>query len=394
MIYQCKRCGRDFTCDMQLSFCPFCGTAYFASASAPAPVSVTQRIVIGSDGERTVQEKYWRESRQMIHRVIHLLGESIPQFSEPRPDPDLRDSQIPKEYSAKELDIDGFFSRCRASSTGSFGTILSKYLGDLRDAFMIKSRILHRIHEALQNSRRDEIKALIEAGDLYAFEDEYSIHITEEERRICDFCYEAAQALDCVDPLSLRPVMRYAPEDDDWAKLEDDEVDFPQPSDLVPYEHLLNSLLALQDTLIQVVHSNSAFILSDMDFDVGENEDEDKRFNPAGFIPLLQELSTEDYDPIFGKAPDQLILVFSEAIARLSAYVNDLPGYLDWKSLCPEKEDQVLKRRLDNYKMSCIQHFLSDWQNALEQELDRAYQEQRIDMMQAASQIDQMTEEL
>ena len=41
--------------------------------------------------------------------------------------------------------------------------------------------------------------------------------------------------------------MRYAPEDDDWAKLDDGEVDFPQPSDLVPYEHLLNSLLALQD---------------------------------------------------------------------------------------------------------------------------------------------------
>ena len=222
----------------------------------------------------------------------------------------------------------------------------------------------------------------------------YSIHITEEERRICDFCYEAAQVLDCADPLSLRPVMRYAPEDDDWAKLDDDEVDFPQPSDLMPYEHLLNSLLALQDTLIQVVHSNSAFILSDMDFDVGENEDEDKRFDPAGFVPLLQELSTEDYDPIFGKAPDQLILVFSEAIARLSAYVNDLPGYLDWKSLCPEKEDQVLKRRLDDYKMSCIQHFLSDWQNALEQELDRAYQGQRIDMMQASSQIARMTEEL
>ena len=390
MIYQCKRCGRDFACDMQLSFCPFCGTAYFASASAPAPAPVTQRIVIGSDGERTVQDKYWRESRQMIRCAIRLMGESIPQFSEPRPDPP--DTKIPKEFDARELNIDGFFSRCRAASTGSFGTILGKYLGDLRNAFMIKSRILHRIHEALQNSRRDEIRVLIEAGDLHAFEDEYSIQITEEECRICDFCYEAAQALGCDDPLMLRPAMRYAPEDDDWARLDDDEADFPQPSDLEPYERLLSSLLALQDTLIQTVHSNSAFILANMGFDV--NEDEDEQFDPAVFIPLLQQLSAEDYDPIFGKAPDEMISTFSEAIARLTAFVNTLPDYLDWNALCPEKEDQVLKRRLDNYKTDCLQHFLSDWQCTLEQELDRAYQGQHIDMMQASSQIARMTEEL
>ena len=76
MIYSCRKCGREFQWEEAVSFCPFCGNAYasFAVAS-PSPAT---RVVIGSDSERTVQEKYWRMSHKEIDGTIRLLGALLP----------------------------------------------------------------------------------------------------------------------------------------------------------------------------------------------------------------------------------------------------------------------------------------------------------------------------
>lgn len=72
MVYSCKKCRRPFECPEAISYCPFCGTAYDGAVSAAT------RIVIGSDSERTVQERYWRQTDLEIQRMMRLLKEEIP----------------------------------------------------------------------------------------------------------------------------------------------------------------------------------------------------------------------------------------------------------------------------------------------------------------------------
>lgn len=72
MVYSCKKCRRSFECPDAISYCPFCGTAY------DGDVSGTTRIVIGSDSERTVQERYWRQTDLEIQRMLRLLKQELP----------------------------------------------------------------------------------------------------------------------------------------------------------------------------------------------------------------------------------------------------------------------------------------------------------------------------
>ena len=76
MLYSCKACGRGFDSSEGISFCPFCGTAY--QDSAPAQRETTTRIVIGSDSERTVQEKYWELTRGEIFELRIAWSAKIP----------------------------------------------------------------------------------------------------------------------------------------------------------------------------------------------------------------------------------------------------------------------------------------------------------------------------
>lgn len=68
--------GRGFDSSEGILFCPFCGTAY--QDSAPAQQETTTRIVIGSDSERTVQEKYWELTRGEIFRAEDRLERQNP----------------------------------------------------------------------------------------------------------------------------------------------------------------------------------------------------------------------------------------------------------------------------------------------------------------------------
>ena len=255
-----------------------------------------------------------------------------------------------------------------------------------------KSHILGNLHAAATDPRHAEIRESIDACDLSAFEDEHSVCIAKEESFICEICDQMAYLLGCHEPLALHPVLKYSPESDDWADMGNEEKTMPHLMDMKPYEHLMTTLLKLQDTLIQIVRSNSVIILSNIRFDIREIGEED--FDPESFVPQIKKLSAEDYDPIFGQSPEELLSVFSEAVARLSGFVNSLPDYQDWMALCPEENSQLLNRRLDMYKMGCLQQYLSDWQDALEREMDRAYQEQRADTVQVYERLKQIVDEL
>ena len=80
--YLCSRCGRVFSHEETLSFCPFCGTAY---SQAAQPIQTATRIVISSDSERTVQEKYWRSAQYTLRSFFYVLNKTaIPRHTEPQ----------------------------------------------------------------------------------------------------------------------------------------------------------------------------------------------------------------------------------------------------------------------------------------------------------------------
>ena len=388
MLYQCAKCGRGFSSDESLSFCPFCGTAYFSMSGSASPLITAQRIVIGSDSERTIQEKYWKESQQTIHGIIYKLKSALPRFSEERPENEHRDAML-DEYETEPLDVKTFISLRSVTSTAEFDAKFRKYLEKLQNTFLIKSKILEKLRAAQADPRHMNIKKLLESNNISLFEDAYSVQLKKEEAYISDVCSEIAEAIRCMDPGLLRPCLQYDPKEDEWFETDKEEEEDSWPQILEPYGELLKTIMAVKDVLIRVVEENSTFILSGMKY-YSDEEDDGEDFKPDVHISILKELAQEDYDPIFGQSPDELIAAFTEAVVRFSVFVNGLPDCEDWKYSCPEIDLPYYRELLDDYKISCLRNLINDWATNLDQELDKAYQEQRLDMITIYRAIEQI----
>ena len=95
MTYSCGKCGRTFDCREPIFFCPFCGAAYASGEMPPT------KIVIASDGGRTVQEEYWRKTGREIFKTLGLLE---------------KENSFWEKYSRQRIDLDDWSfrkSKCR-----------------------------------------------------------------------------------------------------------------------------------------------------------------------------------------------------------------------------------------------------------------------------------------
>lgn len=391
MNYQCMRCNKSFSCDENLLFCPFCGNAY--QATAVAPQVVTQRIVIGSDSERTIQEKYWKEAQTATNRILRNLKFSLPRYKEERPEDE--NSIIPKEYDEKELRISSFIALGHVTSAGEFKAKLNRYLKDLQKKFEIKSKIHHNLQRAIRENRALALgEKLLDRYKVADFEDQYTVRITQEEEYINNICLSLAEAMHCHASKEMIPALAYDPDNVNWAGYdepeEDEEAGYSLPESLSEYARLLEVLMEVSASLLKIVEENSTFILSSFS-DAIENLDEDEAFIPSDYIPQLNELAHEDYDPIFGKTPDEFLIVFAEAVYRLSWFIENLPSYQDWLYRCPEENTLFFNQLLDDYKIRCLRDLIDRWSSKLSQELDKTYQEQRLDMISLSQAIEQIS---
>ena len=389
MLYQCTRCGKEFSSDESLSFCPFCGSPY--AAAQPEHQVITQRVVIGTDGERAVQEKYWKATQNVLDRMMQNLRYSLPRFSQERPDCD-EEPKAPKELSEKKLDIHVFLSLSRVSSVAEFRMKLNRYLQSLQKLFDTKALILSKIQTAIREKMvLSKNERLLDRYTVSDFEDDYSIRVKEEKQFIDDFCVELAKAINCpsIDP--LRPLLKYDPQNDDWSGYDEDfdeEEEDAIPDTLDDYDRLLKVIFEARNALIKIVEENSTFILEPISNVATEVEEE--AFHPLQYIPRLQQLMLEDYDPIFGKTPDEFLTVFSEAVYQLSFFIMTLPTYDDWIYRCPQENLPYFRQLLDEYKLQTLKAYIDDWTESLQQELDKAYQEQRLDMLSVFQRIDKL----
>lgn len=325
MTYQCNRCGRAFSCDETISFCPFCGTAYALQSVVQQPV--TTRIVIGSDSEKTVQEKYWRMVRIELHDALASLDAQIP-------DGDEREE--------RQLDLDEWLhqqKKCRSAIQ----------FKQHCDAF------INKISSALTNAPLQ--------GD-----DPTPIDVDRIVKAIDQTCTALAASLDRTLLPDTLPVLSYEALPVDQSR----EQGVPRISEA--YHQLLHAVEEVRPVLYAILDENGVFVALSV---LGNLSPEDAvRRKPVELSAQLLELAQKDYDPLFGEEYDDFVQAFWEALLRLAYVVNNALAL-------PEQDENELA------KIDALQSYLADWRNVLNVMLDQIYQSQQQDMVQLHQKLQQ-----
>lgn len=386
MAYECRKCGRTFIYDELVSFCPFCGQAY----NSMGQNEMSMRISIGSDSERTVQEKYWRLTRQALESALADLWDCIPRFSLIQEDEE--DAEIPESYTTVPLFVHQFMVLKNSSSFTMFRNNLNRYLSDLELVCRRKNEILNLAARNVDAYQKEivALKLSFELGEwaVEDLEDEYSIDFDKEAEFIQEFCLDLAEGLGNLSPERMDPEPNYDGENIDWQA----EIDACKPEKFPKFtkDHieLVNAIRKTSDVVMRAVQDNSTFILSAMKNCV------DEKFNPKVHIGRLHKLAEADYDPLFGDPPEELIEAFSDAVVNVSVYLNNLPDYEDAMEYAPKRLIEKLKQRLDELKLDALKSYTKDWFKQLHQELDRLYQNQKENMIDVYNEIEQLTQRL
>lgn len=388
MNYSCSRCGRTFICDETISFCPFCGQAY-AAASVGAGV-VMQRIVISSDSERIVQEKYWRRAQSNLHSALQHLRHSLPRFAKEREE---EETEVPEVYRCEPVHAMEFVDLKRCTSVAAFKGKMGAYLSNLRRAYGIRSELLpiavqkqQEYRAAMADWRRAMELGKWSADDL---EDAYSIDFAREEDFINGFCRDLAETVGCMTPERLQPASEYEPEDIDWPKLLGDVEEGDELPGITPaHQALLDAIDRVAPLVLRLVAENSLFVTSAM------VERSSRIFDPAREAEALLSLEKRDYDPIFGESPEPLLEAFSQAVLDMSDFTNSLPDFEEAQSFDPERQLAHLRYELDHIKLRALNASIENWRIALDQELDRAYQRKSENMLDLSNAIETLARRL
>lgn len=375
MDYNCSRCGRLFACAETISFCPFCGQAYMGVAQSVQ--AITQRIVIGSDSERTIQEKYWKSAQAAISSVLLRLRRSLPHFT---PEEEKAEIKVPKQYELPDLNLRDFRLLRKSTSISLFKVQLEEYLKKLELSCSVHTALLQLAEKDIQKTRQAIVKRRLsfELGEwsIEDLEDERSIDVNQEAVFINGFCSDLAETVGSMNPGRLVPKLDYDPDTVDWVELMKAEEEWETLSSITTeHEQLLKTIKESVSAVMSAISQNSLFVLSAMQFDVEED------VAPSELANRLKALDGQDYDPIFGEPPEHLIEVFSDAVVYMTKYLNGLPDYEDVLESTGDQQITKLKERLDRVKLDALYDLIEKWSGVLTQELDRLYQSQSENML-------------
>jgi len=330
MIYPCSRCGRNFSCEDTISFCPFCGTPYAQPAASIKPTDM--RIVIGSDSERTVQEKYWRLSRNALCQALSSLDDLI------------TDEQNLEHF---HLDLNEWLrhqKRCRS-------TIQFKQQCD---------SFLQRISSALQDSDKE---AHISA----------SIDIEQISKTIECSCMQLANVLNQKNIPFKIPALVYEPVSPNQST-DDGKRHIPEA-----YRQLFQAVEAVKPTLYAILDENGIFVALSV---LGNLSPETAaKCRVPALCNQLYEQAEKDYDPLFGEEYDSFVQSFWEAILRLAEIVNH-------SQELPEPDNNEIA------KIEALENYLSAWSDELDTLLDQLYQSQQADMVLVYKHLQQLCSQI
>ena len=384
MNYNCLRCGRLFACEETISFCPFCGQAYMGVVSAAQ--TMNQRIVIGSDSERTVQEKYWKSAQSAISSVLMRLRRSLPRFVSERDEDEIK---VPEKYKLPVLKLRDLKILKNSTSISMFKAQLEDYLEKLETSCRVHDMLMHLKENDLAKMRKTIVKRRLsfELGEwsIEDLEDEYAINVEREANFINGICSDLAEIAGSQNPNHLQPELIYDPDKIDWVELMKDDKEWDSHSAITDeHKALLSEIRNSIPALMSAINQNSLFVLSAMQFDV------DAETSPAMLAQRLKDLEEKDYDPIFGEPPEYLVEAFSDAVVYMTNTLNSLPDYKEVIFITGDRQLQNLKEKLDSVKLDSLYGLIEAWAVKLSQELDRLYQGQSENMVDVYNIIEEL----
>lgn len=327
MEYACVKCGREFGCEMEISYCPFCGAAYQQAADETNPIS-TVRIAVGSDSERLVQEKYWRKARASLRETLSLLEASLPDEA---------------EACADQLNLDAWLNRQRkCRSSAQFKRQFASFL--------------QRIHRALQDFALQEAPEPIELPPLTA-------HI----EKTCTLLLRILGEGFLPKPA---PQMVYEP-------ISPKEPEPKADATIVePYRKLLSTIETTRPVFESILDENGVFVALSMLERMLDNE-ESEEAEPLSLAQQLSELAQKDYDPLFGEEYDDFVLTFWKSILCAAAAANRI-------LVLPERDEN------EQNKIQALQEYLSQWEAALDIALDQLYESQTRSMVDVSRELEEI----
>ncbi len=275
MTYSCGKCGRLFECEDTISFCPFCGTAYAAAGASSAVSNV--RIVIGSDSERTVEERYWDAAQTKIERIFRLLRKLIPDARK------LEMRRLSLEVCERK------WGRC--SSIAQFKQQCDK--------------LLRRIENLLRMTDDETTYKPIDIQE-----------IADKLERIGN---SMADVLD--ETLQERPALNYSPVDG-FKRGKNEKYRSME------WTELLQTILDVRPRFYAVMDECSWFVAKSAMKSVAQEKKHET--DPAKLSKQLRELAQKDYDPLFGESCEDFAWFFWESIQILINIANARNALLQW----------------------------------------------------------------
>ena len=347
MDYYCNNCNSNFKCDIEVKYCPFCGQSYHEEDRKAKPN--TLRIVIGSDSERTIENKYWAAARESITQIQNEIQ-----------------SQVHDLWN-KSMRRLGYIP-----IPEEFGEFISN--GESEPPVRIRNYI-KRIERTFEEIEKHPEQLIIRATQVQDWIDKERAIIINTNKKVMEL-------------LGNEETINYENRHNSRSNKDFDEDSIR----LNRYDHLKYILL------LQAIHYAEGKIWKIIfDEDSSFNKpyakslsiEEAEEYDPDTLSKELTELAELDYDFIFGESPDQFILKFWDCIIYLAHIANEM------------LDDQYVKTcatiKISKEKIGCeiatLAEIASDFSKSMEINLDNLYRSQNADMLDLQLSLKKLLEE-
>lgn len=347
MDYYCNNCNRKFKCDIEVKYCPFCGQSYHAEDHKAKPS--TLRIVIGSDSERTIENKYWAAARESI-------------------------TQIQKEIQSQVHDLWNKSMRRLGyiPIPEEFGEFISN--GESEPPVRIRNYI-KRIERTFEEIEKHPEQLIIKATQVQDW-------INKEKAIIINTNKKIMKLLGIEEPINNENLHNSKSDED----FDEDSIKLNR-YDHLKYIHLLQAIHCAEGKIRKIIFDEDSSF--NKPYAKSLSIEEAEEYDPDTLSKELTELAELDYDFIFGESPDQFILKFWDCIIYLAHIANEMLDDQYVKTCATVKIDKEKMGR----EIAALAEIASDFSKGMEINLDKLYRSQSADMLDLQLSLEKVLEE-
>lgn len=340
MQYFCRHCGKTAVIDSEILFCPFCGMSFHADQKPQMNDQV--RIVIGSDSERNIENKYWSEAEDALDDIGFTLLKRIENIK--------RKTERVFPPILIEGNLRFFLENSNENAERKMRRRMNQIAQLLNDALKTPERQRQWAQALVMDIRGEKQFNQQVYGDI-----ESVFH--------CPFDYSMPE------------------NDEDDLELENDcrMTRYAEKA----YQKLLDALNESNKCFCSIIQDNTgSFQLpyaSSIDYEDG------MKIDPEKLADELLELSQKDYDFIFGEDPAPFLQKTWDAIVYLSYTVNDMMNELHTEAV--GLPNNILFEKFLYNQLEQLEQMQSEWQQEAKIQLDKVYRSQKYDMINIVQEL-------